>query len=50
MALQDEVKIKENAEGFGQARQTDMNVPGSRSVPASSRALAQLAGQRGRIY
>lgn len=38
------------AEGFGTQRQTELAVPGYRSLPASSLALSKLAGSRGRIY
>lgn len=37
-------------EGWSDDPMTEMDMPGGVSLPPSSRALAQLAGQRGRIY
>jgi hypothetical protein len=39
-----------SSEGWGQLPMTGLLIPGGRSVPASTTALAQIGTQRGRIY
>lgn len=45
-------KFRQNmlSEGWGVEAPPNLAVPGQRMLPPASRALAQVAGQRGRVY
>lgn len=50
LALGEGLKEGFNREGWGDQGTPDLTVPGQRTLPASSRALAQLVSQGGKAY
>lgn len=46
----DKFREQINSEGWADEQSPQFDIPGAPGVPPSTRALAELAGQRGRVY